>query len=256
MQLYAQFSDNYIWLIRNEEDGSKVIIVDPGEADPVIEKLQSLSLKPVAIFITHGHHDHVDGILKLRSLYDIPVYGSSLENIFELSHSVVDGDVINLPCSQYSFKVLDVPGHTAGHVAYYGHGELFCGDTLYGAGCGRVFNSTSEQLYYSLQKIAALPDLTSIYCAHEYTLKNLYFSAKIEPHNAAVQARLQSARRAGLEGHPTVPSTLLLEKATNPFLRCHIPEVIAAAENFAGKHLSTAREVFVVLRSWKDTYIV
>ncbi len=254
MHLNVQFSDNYIWLVRySESDPNNVVIVDPGEADPVIEKLQSLSLKPVAIFITHDHHDHVGGILKLRSLYDIPVYGSSIENIFELSHSVVGGDVINLPRSEYSFKVLDVPGHTAGHVAYYGHGELFCGDTLFGAGCGRVFNSTSEKLYYSLQKIAALPDSTSIYCAHEYTLQNLHFAAKIEPHNTAIQTRLQNAQRAEIEGQSTVPSTLLLEKATNPFLRCHIPEVIVAAEKFAGKHLNTAREVFVVLRFWKDT---
>ncbi len=252
MHLNAQFSDNYIWLIRYSESDQNVVIVDPGEADPVIEKLKSLSLKPVAILITHGCHDHVGGISRLRSLYDIPVYGSAIENIFELSHFVADGDVIHLPNS-YSFKVLDVPGHKAGNVAYYGHGELFCGDTLFGAGCGRVFNSTSEQLYYSLQKIAALPDATLIYCAHEYTLQNLKFAVKVEPHSTAIQIRIKSAQLVRLEGQSTVPSTLLLEKATNPFLRCHIPEVIAAAEAFTGQSLNSAKEVFVALRFWKDT---
>ncbi len=254
MQLYAQFSDNYIWLVRYSEHDDKVIIVDPGEAEPVINRLNSLSLTPVAIFITHGCHDHVDGISDLLSLYDIPVYGSEIEHIPGLTHPVGEGDVINLSDAKYSFNVLDVPGHTAGHIAYYGNRELFCGDTLFGAGCGRVFNSTfSEQFYYSLQKIAALPDSAFIYCAHEYTLQNLNFATKVEPHSAAIKSRLKNAYKARVEGKSTIPSTLLLEKATNPFLRCHVPEVIAAAETFSGKRLSSAKEVFVVLRFWKDT---
>ncbi|HEB62960.1 MAG TPA: hydroxyacylglutathione hydrolase [Gammaproteobacteria bacterium] len=253
MQLYAQFSDNYIWLIRSEEYSSRVIVVDPGEAEPVVDKLNRLSLIPVAIFITHGCHDHIDGISDLLALYDIPVYGSTIEHIPGLSHPVIEGDVINISGVERPFKVLDTPGHTAGHITYYGDGEVFCGDTLFGAGCGRIFNSTPEQLYSSLQKIATLPDSTLIYCSHEYTLKNLNFAAKIEPYNAAIQSRLKSAYKVQIEGKPTVPSTLLLEKATNPFLRCHTPEVVAAAEAFAGKRLSTDKEVFVVLRFWKDT---
>ncbi len=252
MQLYASFSDNYVWLIRYSKDDPRVIVVDPGEAEPVVKRLNDLSLVPVAILITHGCHDHVDGIADLLSWYELPVYGSIVENIYGLTDPVSESDVIRFFDDSYSFKVIEAPGHTAGHVMYYGQGELYCGDTLFGAGCGKVSAGLIDMMYDSIQKIAALPDSTAIYCSHEYTLRNLNFAAKIEPYNAAIKSRAQQAYQLQVEGRPTIPTTLYLEKATNPFLRCHVPEVIAAAESFAGRSLATTREVFATLRLWKD----
>lgn len=246
------FDDNYIWLI-GCRDNHHVAIVDPGDADPVIARLEQDDLQPVAILITHHHGDHTGGVKELVQRYEIPVYGPAHERIPALTHAVGEGDTVTLnPCG-LRFKVLDTPGHTRGHVCYVGHNALFCGDTLFTAGCGRLFEGTAEQMYASLEKLRALPDETVVYCAHEYTQANLAFAVVAEPHNPATRERLEEVRRLRAGHRDTVPALLGLEKQTNPFLRSHLPELIQAAEAFAGHPLRTPAEVFATVRRWKDS---
>ena len=249
------FIDNYIWLICNENSPKQAAIFDPGEAGTVIDTLTELSITPVAILLTHHHDCHTGGVEALLKRYKIPVYGpaSEQERMPSITHPLCDGDHISLPFDKLSFTVMEVPGHTKGHIAYFGHRMLFCGDTLFGAGCGRLFEGTALQLYESLKKIAALPKNTLVYCAHEYTLANLKFAMKVEPDNADIRARLFEAKRSWAHGQPTVPSTLELELQTNPFLRCNNGNVRVAAENFAERRLASQQEVFAVLRYWKDS---
>jgi hydroxyacylglutathione hydrolase len=249
--VYA-FSDNFIWLIQNETS-SAVAIVDPGDASPVLDALQQLQLDPAAILITHHHGDHIGGVRRLLQHHDVPVYGPAQENIPGLTHPLKDGDVIQLDMLPAEFRVLDVPGHTRGHIAYVGHGMLFCGDTLFSVGCGRLFEGTAEQMYDSLEKIRALPDDTRVYCAHEYTLDNIRFAKVVEPDNPDLLAREAEAHEQLSAGGNTVPSLLGVEKRTNPFLRSHESTVIRAAEGFAGHALPRASEVFGTVRNWKDT---
>ncbi len=246
------FEDNYIWLIHKEND-PHIVIVDPGDAEPVLAAIATHSYIPVAILITHHHGDHIGGIRRLTQDYDIPVYGPSNEGIGSITHPVREGDCIDIAVLDCTFDVLDVPGHTRGHIAYYSEKSLFCGDTLFTAGCGRLFEGTAAQMYQSLQKIAALPNDTLVYCAHEYTLDNLKFAKVVEPDSAELEQRVQDTLAARKRGQPTVPASLALEKATNPFLRCHLPNVIEAAENFALKRLQSGADTFTVVRHWKDT---
>ncbi len=243
--------DNYIWLLRN--NGSRqAAIIDPGEARPVQEAVVAGNLEPVAILVTHRHYDHVDGIAELVADYNIPVYGPARESIPALTHPMEEGEHIHLGSIAADFRVLDIPGHTAGHIGYYGHGLLFCGDTLFTGGCGKIFDGTAQQLFHSLKKIAALPDETLIYCAHEYTEENLLFAKMVEPGNSAIGQRLKKTRQLRGQGAATVPSTLGEEKQTNPFLRCDKKEVIRSAERFADHALNSAEAVFTVLRHWRD----
>ncbi len=260
------FNDNYIWLIeltRDTQAGEApragrdslmpVAVVDPGAAAPVIDAAERGRLSPQAVLVTHHHHDHVGGVRQLTQRYHIPVYGPAGESIPELSRPLHEDDQVNLGDENMTFRVLEVPGHTAGHIAYYGGGALFCGDTLFAGGCGRLFEGTAGQMHRSLGKLAALPDETLIYCAHEYTLKNLRFALQVEPDNADLHKRLDDMENRRKQGLPTVPARLDVEKRTNPFLRCYEPSVITAAENFAGKSLSGGEETFAVIRHWKDT---
>lgn len=248
------FTDNYIWLITSEER-RYAAIVDPGDATPVIAELEQRGLEPVAILITHHHHDHIGGIARLLEVYPhLPVYGPARGvAIPALTQWASEGQVISLDPLGLSFTVLEVPGHTAGHIAYYGEGSLFCGDTLFGNGCGRVFDGTLEDLHNSLQRIAQLPTNTIVYCAHEYTVDNIGFAKWVEPDNPALNQRLQDSWDLLDAGRPTVPFELGREFDTNPFLRTHIPEVISKAEEIAGRETHTPADVFAVLRIWKDT---
>lgn len=240
--------DNYVWLL---QQGGRALLVDPGEAAPVAARLAELGLTLSAILLTHHHGDHTGGVAELVAAWGCPVYGPG--NIPLVTDPLVDGDALSLPDMGLHFTVLAVPGHTLDHLAYYGQGVLFCGDTLFACGCGRLFEGTATQMQQSLARLLALPAETQVCCTHEYTLSNQRFALAVEPDNAALQLRseVDQARRA--RGEPTLPSTLALERATNPFLRCAEPTVRAAARSQGAANDEPA-EVFATLRRWKDGF--
>lgn len=241
------FADNYIWLLPLPDDDGRALIVDPGDAAPVLQVLTERRLTPAAILVTHHHYDHVGGIRELRDRCAIPVYGPAGIPA-EVDCVLGDGDRLEA----WRLQVLATPGHTRDHLCYAGEGLLFCGDTLFAGGCGRLFEGTAEQMYHSLEKLRRLPDDTRVYCAHEYTLSNLRFAVQVEPDNEILARRLQEVEDLRRAGKPTVPSLLGLEKQTNPFLRCHLPAVQRAAEDFCGRGLTAPEQVFAVIRHWKD----
>jgi hydroxyacylglutathione hydrolase len=248
------FEDNYIWLIRGTSD-HHVALVDPGDAAPLLEALPRLGLTPAAILCTHHHADHVGGISDLlRHFPGLPVYGPARENIPGRSHALDEGDEVILPTLGVQLQVLAVPGHTLGHLAYFGHGWLFCGDTLFSAGCGRLFEGTAEQMHASLSRLAALPADTLVYCAHEYTLANLRFAQAVEPDNHAIRRYRADAAARREHDEPTLPSSLAREREINPFLRTHVPAVRMAAEKYSGTTLSDNVSVFAAVRRWKDGF--
>jgi hydroxyacylglutathione hydrolase len=223
------FEDNYIWCLRR--DGA-IAVVDPGDATPVLKHLAASGDRLCAILITHHHRDHTGGIAQ-------PVSG---------------GDHIALPELGLDFDVLDVAGHTRGHVAYYRLGSLFCGDTLFGCGCGRLFEGTAAQLHAALSLIGVLPRLTLAYCAHEYTASGIRFARAIEPGNPAVEIRGAEVSQRRAQNLPTVPFTIADELATNPFLRCAEPGVVATVKARLGREPASELEVFTVLREWRDHF--
>jgi hydroxyacylglutathione hydrolase len=243
------FKDNYIWTLR---DARHAAVVDPGEAGPVLDYLTRENLTLAAILATHHHADHVGGIAELLQKHRVPVYGPRGEPIATLSQPVSEGDSVSIPELGISFQVFDIPGHTRAHIAYYGAGALFCGDTLFACGCGRLFEGTAEQMYSSLQKLARLPDDTKVYCGHEYTLANIGFARHVDPENASLEKREQKSRQLREAGKPTLPSTMGEEKATNPFLRCLEPAVIASANKYLGSRVSDPVRVFAAIRDWKN----
>lgn len=243
------FNDNYIWVIRSNNNSCAV--VDPGDASPVIAYLAAHKLKLDAILITHHHKDHTAGLAELsRQFPGIDIIGPAAENIAHLTTFVNNKD--NIKVLGQIFKVLSLPGHTLGHVAYVGQGLLFCGDTLFSAGCGRLFEGSAEQMYLSLEKLADLPDDTKIYCAHEYTLANLNFSLAVEPKNKNTKAYQQKVIKLRAENKPSLPSSLRQEKLINPFLRCHQSSVIEAVKDKTEQ--LDPLSVFSALRAWKDIF--
>ncbi len=247
------FTDNYIWAISDEQQ-SYFAIVDPGDAHPVLNFLKKKQGILAAILITHHHHDHVGGIAALLEAYPgTPVYGPAEENIPHRTTALQQDDNVVVPEINACFDIMHIPGHTAGHIAYYQRGTLFCGDTLFTNGCGRVFDGSLPALYHSLRKISQLPPQTLIYCAHEYTLDNIGFALWVEPDNLDLLQRREQTHALIDNNQPSVPSTLALELKTNPFLRCHKPSVINIAEKVAKRSLTPGSEVFEVLRTWKDT---
>jgi len=245
-------SDNYIWLIQ-AADSSQVLIVDPSEAEPVLHRIKEQGFIPAGILITHGCHDHIGGIRGLLAEYDLPVFGSALESIPLLSQAVTENSDIII-AGFPTITVLEVPGHTRGHIAFLIEDYLLCGDTLFGAGCGRLHSGDANAMFHSLQKIKCLPPMTKIVCAHEYTLANLVFAEIVEPNNAAIQQRIIDTEKTRQENTPSIPSTLALELATNPFLRCDKLEVIQAVKQFVGRGFETELEIFTELRRWKDQF--
>lgn len=244
------FRDNYIWLLGN---GRHVAVVDPGDPAPVEAVLARDNLQLAAILVTHHHADHQGGVAALAAHWQPEVFGPGNESITGLTHPLLGGESIELRGLAGTLRVLAVPGHTHGHLAYLFGDRLFCGDTLFGAGCGRLFEGTPAQMSASLATIAALPDETLIYCAHEYTEMNLRFALAVEPDNPAIRERVASSREMRERGLPTVPSTLALEKATNPFLRCGEPAVIAAAVA-RGCVTHDAVSVFSAIRAWRNEF--
>lgn len=245
--------DNYIWAIENHTTRT-AIIVDPGEAAPVLAYLQKSALTLTAILITHHHWDHTNGIAEIIEKVNVPVYGPAIEAISSLTHSVKQDSIISLTDLPQPISVMHIPGHTLGHLAYYFADNLFCGDTLFSAGCGRVFEGTFVQMYQSLMTLRELPDATRVYCAHEYTLANLRFAQAVEPMNSAIQERIEVVRQLINQQKPSLPSTIFVEKMVNPFLRCDIPEVMKSASEHAKRELNMPVEVFSVLREWKNGF--
>lgn len=248
------FSDNYIWVIHNQTHAA---VIDPGIASPVIEYLQSKRLQLSAILITHHHHDHTGGNAELLQSFNVPVYGPHNESIATVSHPLREGDQVNLEEMSLNLMVLDTPGHTRGHIAYYGSDPfnmVFCGDTLFACGCGRVFEGTAQQMYQSLQKLSQLPGDTLIFCTHEYTLGNIQFAKVVDPKNARLIDFEIAAQELRNRNVPTIPTTLILERKINPFIRCEQQEIINSAQNYSGKSLPDPIEVFTALREWKNNF--
>jgi hydroxyacylglutathione hydrolase len=244
------FADNYIWMV---DDGRSAVVVDPGDADPVLTVLSQRRLRLVGILVTHHHRDHVGGLQPLRAVLDGRVWGPAGENIPGPFIACAHGDQIDLPGGPWN--VIDVPGHTAGHIAFFsgdvdGTPTLFCGDTLFSAGCGRVFEGTPAQMHASLSRLAALPAATRVCCAHEYTVSNLRFAARVEPRNEPLQQHLAWCVTQRERGLPTLPSTIGIERTINPFLRCDEPDVRAAAALLGT--IDSASDVFARLREWKN----
>ena len=247
------FTDNYVWMLH---DGRHALVVDPGDAGPVQAALDRDDLELAAILVTHHHPDHVGGIEALSGRCRGPVVGPAAEAIPCRTSAVGEGDALTL--LGLSVQVLEVPGHTAGHVAFLlpdvdGAPVLFCGDTLFSAGCGRLFEGTPAQMHHSLSRLAALPAATRVCCAHEYTLSNLRFAAAVEPGNPAVTARQRHGESMRAQGLPTLPSTIAVERDINPFLRCEQPDVVAAARG-QGAASDDPVDVLAALRTWKNQF--
>jgi hydroxyacylglutathione hydrolase len=245
------FADNYLWLFR-QPDSSEACIVDPGDATPVLAHLKKEGLSLSAILLTHHHPDHIGGVSELLRHFDVPVYGPESAAIPAVTHTLHEGD--SFTAADTRFKVLEIPGHTLDHIAYYAEPDaaapvLFCGDTLFAGGCGRVFEGTADMMYNSLQKLAALKPETQVFCAHEYTLSNLAFAQAVTPDDAVLQQRVESENQKREKDIPTVPSSIEVELSTNPFLRCSDKTVLAKFPE-----QENAVQVFAALREWKDRF--
>lgn len=249
------FQDNYLWIIHN---GKHAVVVDPGDAKPILTALHQHHLQLVGILLTHHHADHIGGVTSLLEHTHVPVYGPNNDGIKCITHPLEDNDSVNIAELDVNFKVMLVEGHTLGHIAYYCEEQnwLFCGDTLFGAGCGRLFEGTPQQMHASLIRLANLPAQTEVYCGHEYTLSNLRFALALEPSNRALIHRIESDTEKRRLGIPTIPSQIGIEKDTNPFLRCNSPELIKHLIS-NGKIKLASDEVthFSALRTWKNTYV-
>jgi len=242
--------DNYIWAIH---DDTHVAIVDPGEAAPVLDFLRRTGLRLGAILCTHRHHDHIGGIAELREVYNVPVYGRSHPKNPHITHPLRENDQLLLTAPAIEFRIWEVPGHIRDHLAYITPGAVFCGDVMFGAGCGRNFEGTLEQLHHSLQRLATLPDDTLVYCAHEYTALDLPFALACEPDNPDILQRIAETRERRAANQPTVPFTIGLEKATNPFLRLRQPVLLKTLRTHdwpCRSELGT----FTALRNWRDHF--
>ncbi len=245
------FEDNYIWALVSED--GRAIVVDPGQAAPVLAAAATQGWTPAAVLLTHHHNDHIGGVPELLAHWpQLAVYAPEDPRIPSATHRVADGDRLELLGA--TFEVLAVPGHTLSHVAYVGSGRLFCGDTLFSLGCGRMFEGTAPQMWGSLRRLAALPGQTEVCCGHEYTLGNAAFALHVDPANAALQRRQQEAQAMRDAARPTLPTTLSTEQATNPFLRTADAGIQAAVARHTGQTPADEAEVFAGLRQWKDGF--
>lgn len=250
------FTDNYIWALHNAE--GQVYVVDPGDATPVRAWLSANRMTLTGILITHHHADHTGGIDGLLAETPVPVYGPAGGHIKQLDHTLQEGDQVTV--LGHVFDVMETPGHTLDHIVYFHPGAdddsspplLFCGDTLFAGGCGRIFEGNPVMMYNSLQRLAALPAATRVFCAHEYTLANLAFAVSAEPDNRDLVQRQAAEREKRNQQRPTLPSTILLEQRTNPFLRCHSPGLQATVQQHVSQKMDMGVELFTALRRLKD----
>ena len=251
------FNDNYIWAI-HQNNNDKCIIVDPGSAAEVLKFLADKELSIIGILITHHHHDHIGGVSTLLAHFpNVPVYGPSKEAVEAVTHPLTDGEEIAISALGISLKVLEVPGHTLGHIAYVDAHSLFCGDTLFSGGCGRMFEGTPQMFSNSLSKLSALASTTLVYCAHEYTLSNLTFAKAVSPNSSELEKYIENCERKRARNLSTIPSTIDTELAINPFLRLQDPDVINALNSKFSINLNAhdnIHENFKWLRQWKDSF--
>jgi hydroxyacylglutathione hydrolase len=251
------FEDNYIWVV---SDGHHAVVVDPGEAAPVRAYLAKRGWRLSAILLTHHHQDHVGGVADLLNGQDVPVYGPAGEAIERVTQRLENGDRVTIAAPALELSVLDVPGHTSGHIAYFqaadpgGTPHVFCGDTLFACGCGRLFEGTPQQMLASLDSLAALPGETQVHCAHEYTLSNIRFALACEPGNADLQAWRDQAADLRARNLPTLPTTIAHERAVNPFLRAGNPAVQAALQEQLQEKVSDRLGAFTLMREWKNRF--
>jgi len=247
------FDDNYIWLIKDSQS-QHCVVVDPGDATPVLEIIASQALILDAILLTHKHYDHIDGVTKLLSVLgeDINIY--SKERLFPESTLVTEGQSIHCFGNRFALEVMEVPGHTLDHIVFYNEEMLFSGDTLFSGGCGRVFEGSHEQMHDALSRLSTLPDSTKVYCAHEYTMANLTFAYAIEPKNSVLQGYMQQVAKKRQQGLATIPTSIGIEKQINPFLRCSQIELINHLQNQLSTPLDAGLEAFSALRSYKDNF--
>lgn len=253
IQPLPAFNDNYIWVIEDSAS-DQIAVVDPGDARVVEQYLKNSSKTLSAILITHHHADHTGGVKSLVEQYKLPVYGPHHSPFKGITHPLKDGDCVKLFGS--SFAVKAVPAHTLDHLAYYdsNQGLLFCGDTLFMAGCGRLFEGNAQQMQNAMDYFASLRDDTKVYCTHEYSLANLAFANAAEPENTVISSTTQHCQALRLSHQPTLPSTIALEKKINPYMRTRCESIIKNAETYSGRKLTSASEVLGVLREWKNSF--
>ncbi|MGB2739478.1 MAG: hydroxyacylglutathione hydrolase [Cognaticolwellia sp.] len=258
ISMIKAFSDNYIWAI-SSNSGQKLALVDPGDANVCIEFIEQHKIQLSTILITHHHADHVGGIKKLleyckNKQWPLTVYGPESENIPHCDVALNESHTVKLADFDLEFKIIDLPGHTSGHIAYLSQDNLFCGDTLFSGGCGRLFEGTASQMLSSLEKLSALPERTHVYCAHEYTQANLNFALTVEPCNSELVHYYNQVLQKREQDIPTIPTSIMLEKKINPFLRCHEPSLMTSASEFSGDAVTDKLKAFTIIRAWKDNF--
>jgi len=241
------FEDNYIWLLHNKRDA---IVIDPGDAKPVLETLKKEQLRLCGVLITHHHADHIDGVQALQTAHPVPTYAPKYEQYAFDHTAVVEGDTVEFKELGVSFDVLWLPGHTLGHIAYYNASYLFCGDVLFSAGCGRLFEGSREQMLNSLNRLKKLNPATQVFCTHEYTMHNIGFALTLEPNNPDLNARKAEVIKLRKNNHPSLPTTISQELKTNPFLRCKEPDIIANS----GAKNKDELSIFSKIRTLRNHY--